>query len=120
MQAAKAKVHISRYMNEDENFWKKHIADFSKSSLKISHYCKVKAINYDRFIYWRNKLTPQPSQDVVAQKILPEKHRPLLPVQLKPEASVHDALLCSLNLRNGEVLKIHDKQALILILERLS
>lgn len=48
-------IHISRYINEDENFWRKHVIAYPDSGLTKAAYCRENSINYDRFFYWIKK-----------------------------------------------------------------
>lgn len=48
------------------------------------------------------------------------KSESYVPVKLKPELNLsEDKLLCTLNLPNGNFLKIHDEQAFVILLEKL-
>lgn len=118
MQAVQStKKFVSRYTHESEIFWKKHQSDFEASGLIRSAYCKKQAINYDRFGYWLKKLAFPTLSNADAKQTLP-KHPPFLSVQVKSERKQSD-VLCSLILRNGFTLQIHDQQALSLILEKV-
>ena len=118
MQAAQSvKKFVSRYNNEDNIFWQKHQLDFSASGLTRSAYCKKQAINYDRFSYWLKKLA-SPVLNSVTSKKTPLNPPSFLSVQVKSERRQSD-ILCSLILRNGFTLQIHDSQALSLILEKV-
>src|SRR3990167_3813799 len=95
-------------IKEDEAFWKRHVSLQKASGLTRMQYSRVHHINYHRFGYWVKKFSdPSPS--------------PLLvPVQLKShiEASTLPTL-CTLYLRNGMCLNIHDKAVISTLLERM-
>jgi len=118
MQAAQSvKKFVSRYNNESDIFWQKHQSDFSVSGLTRSVYCKKQAINYHRFGYWLKKLASPVSSSVNAKQTVP-KHPSFLSVQIKSESKQADTV-CSLILKNGCTLQIHDRQALSLILDKV-
>lgn len=122
MKAVSTKTCATPYPHENENFWKKHISDFSNTGLTKKAYCDQTGINYGRFFHWMKKLSPS----------LVKKHRKtacfdkiskkaMLPVRLKQEPEiVRSSLLCTLHLKNGCVLQIRDTQALRIILEKWS
>lgn len=118
------KTYIPRYANEDENFWRNHIVNFSRSGLAKTDYCKQNGINYGRFFYWIRMLSHskahQKSQTLQDKENRSEKTEKLLPVQLKPSSTSENksSLLCTLNMKNGCTLHIHDQQALLFILEK--
>lgn len=94
------------YPLEDEIFWKTHLESFKQSGLTRKEYCRQNNVNYDRFGYWLPKLAPRTTS--------------LVAVQLKPETrSRTQPELCTLALKNGHELKIHDLQALSLIIEKV-
>lgn len=95
-------------LTEGETFWKRHLELQKLSGLSRVQYCREHTLNYHRFGYWLSKWSRETSS-------------PLITVKLKPERSFeHEVTLCTLNLSNGRTLCIHDKQALIFILEKLS
>jgi hypothetical protein len=113
---------VSRYANEDESFWQKHIKAFESSGLSIAGYCRSKGVNLDRFSYWKKKL-PARKEDSVGEKRTSKSGLPLLAVKIRENGHENrlGALgLCSLDLGNGRVLQVHDVRALELILSRLN
>lgn len=119
MQAAqvkRAKSYIPRYINEGEDFWKQHMMMFSKSGLTKTAYCKANQVNYARFFYWIKKLSAHPKQITNSQNQDSIKTNHLLSVQLKHDSKLHDGILCTLLLKNGCTLRIHDQQSLSQIL----
>lgn len=120
------KTYISRYADEDENFWRNHIANFSLSGLTKTNYCKQNGINYARFFYWirilSRPLPDQKSKTVQNKENHTKKIKTLLPVQIKQvTANENKPLsLCTLNMKNGCALHIHDQQTLLFILEKWS
>lgn len=119
-------THVSRYTNEDENFWRKHVIAYPDSGLTKVAYCRENAINYDRFFYWIKKISSP--QKTLLKKISRKdrkKHTaviaPLLSVQLKHEPdSIKLGIHCSISLKNGATMRIHDQQSLLIILEKWS
>jgi hypothetical protein len=118
--------YVSRYAHEDENFWRKHVVAFPGSGLTKAAYCRENAINYDRFFYWIKKISSP--QKILSKKISSKDNKnhtvvmtPLLPVQLKKEPdSIKHSIHCSISLKNGSTLHIHDQQSLLIILEKWS
>lgn len=122
MKAVSTKTYATPYPHEDENFWRKHIFDFSDSGLTKKSYCDQAGINYGRFFHWIKKLSPslvkKTKNTACFDKIL---KKTMLPVRLKHEPEkIKSNLLCTLDLKNGCVLHICDHQALRLILEKWS
>lgn len=114
---SKKKV-VSRYIHEDEAFWKKHQSSFAISGLNRKRYSHVQGIDYDRFSYWLKKLFPAISAAPANQKHSALKKPSFMPVQVKLEPK-QNSTLCSLTLRNGLILKIHDQSALSFIIEKV-
>lgn len=95
-----------------EQFFKEHAVKLKNSGLSRSAYCRKHQLNYGHFTYWLSK----------------EKKatRHLVPVKLNQSTAVSSfssivaPVLCTLTLKNGSVLHIHDKGILPLILSALS
>lgn len=86
--------------------WQQHVTAYRNGKLSRAAYCKLHNLRYSQFGYWVEKY----------------KKLNLIPVRIAPkptEASfVNDlTILCTLLLKHGTVLKIHDLKALNLILE---
>ena len=95
-------------LTEGESFWKRHLELLKSSELSRVQYCREHKLNYHRFGYWLSKWSRQTSA-------------PLITVKLKPEQPFEQKVtLCTLNLSNGRTLCIHEQQALIFILEKLT
>lgn len=81
------KAYTPRYVNEDENFWRNHIDNFSLSGLTKTDYCKQNRINYGRFFYWTRILShPKPhqkSKTAQDKENRAKKIEKFLPVQVK-------------------------------------
>ncbi|OGT50733.1 MAG: hypothetical protein A3F17_00895 [Gammaproteobacteria bacterium RIFCSPHIGHO2_12_FULL_41_15] len=122
MQAAQLnqkKPFISRYVDEDKDFWKKHMASYSNSGLTKTAYCKANQVNYARFFYWTRKLSGssvKPTAMPSAKKQSSIKTNRLLPIQITHEIKPHDSVLCTVILKNGCTLRIHNQQSLMHIL----
>jgi hypothetical protein len=97
---------------EKEQFWKEHTRIQKESGLSKIAYCRQHELNYARFCYWLRKWKSTPPK--------------LVPIKLKsdekqfPANALTTPLLCTLALKNGNVLKIHDKEVLPLILSILN
>src|SRR3990167_9312762 len=92
-----------------EQYWKEHIAKQKESGLLVTAYCRQHQLNYDRFYYWVRK----------EKRVAPR----LIPIELKSEAIDNASaivmtppVLCTLTLKSGGVLAIHDKGAIPLVL----
>ena len=110
MRAIKMKSHnqSNELLTRDNTHWQMHYESMKLSKLSRSAYCRQHELNYDRFCYWIRKQKPKT-----------EDHKPLISVRLKPEPIAHrQDIVCTLELKNGHALKIHDTQALALILDR--
>lgn len=124
------KTHLSSHENQNENFWKKHVAAFPDSGLTKAAYCRENLINYNRFFYWIKRLSR--SQSAVAdnnpcngnKKNHASIKTMLLPVQLKQASDVwrqnRQGMHCTIDLKNGSTLHVHDQTSLLLILEKWS
>lgn len=98
--------------SSDEQYWKEHLAKQEKSGLPVTVYCREHQLNYDRFYYWVRK-----ERRTVAR---------LIPIELKPTeadnastVAMEAPVLGTLTLRGGNVLAIHDKGIIPLILSAL-
>lgn len=94
MQSAQRKQKISRYLNEDELYWKKHQSGLSLSGLTRTAYCQAKGVDYDRFTYWLTKLAQSACEKVMdeQQQEPPQVSGPLLPVHVKSQARENNLL----------------------------
>lgn len=93
---------------QNEEFWKRHYETLKSIGIRRSEYCQQYNLNYDRFGYWicRWKKFKKNNNGLIGIKIKQENHSSELKI------------LCTINLRNGLVLKIHESTALEIILER--
>jgi len=91
-------------LHENEAFWKDHIKRYQTSQLSRAAYCRLHHVSYDNLGYWLRKQSKQAA--------------PLVAVQLKKEDDL--PVLCSIKLRNGQLLQIHDQGLLLMLLEKLS
>ncbi len=91
-----------------EQFWKEHIAMQKVSGLSRTAYCRQHQLNYDRFYYWLKK-EDRPARLLVPVKINQTIEASTFCVKAAP-------VLCTLTLKNGCILQVHDKQILPLIL----
>lgn len=93
---------------ENETFWRQHYESQKSSGLSRTAYCRQYDLNYDRFGYWISKWNHSHSDKLVSVKLKAVTTATL------------ETTLCTLNLKNGYSLRIHDAQALVVILERYS
>jgi len=95
-----------------EQFWKEHASKQRESGLTVSGYCRKHQLNYDRFYYWLRKNKP------IEPRLVPIRINQ--PVEPSVSNNITAPVLCSLTLKNGSVLQIHDKSVLPLILSRVN
>lgn len=96
-----------------ELFWSEHIQLKQESGLSRAAYCRQHELICHRFAYWERKLMPKCK--TTAQFIA---------VKLKSQfancsPSQAAITLCSLGLKNGQLLKIHDVAVLPLLISLL-
>ena len=91
---------------ENEAFWQNHYKLQKASNLSRVDYCKQHDLNYDRFSYWVSKWNSSHGKKLISVKLKSTTYLPEQPI------------LCTLDLKNGKSLKIHNAQALAIILER--
>ena len=97
---------MNQSINGHQGEWQQHVTAYRNGKLSRAAYCKLHNIRYHQFGYWIKKYKSTPN---------------LIPVRIEPkpaEASYPTALtvLCTLQLKQGSVLKIHDLNALKMIL----
>ena len=104
------KPKFAKQKTEDDVFWRNHIDLQSNSKLSQVAYCRENQLDYGRFHYRLKK-----------NKKASVKKR-MIAVKLKTchTESVQALPLCTLMLNKGIQLQIHDAQALMLVLDRLS
>lgn len=83
-------------ITHEDRFWKKHIAQYKKSTLSKLSYAKENSLPYHRFLYWYNQSEQQPI-----------KKEKLIPIKVERE-SQQDFPLCVLENNQGHRLFIHD------------
>jgi hypothetical protein len=91
---------------ENEEFWKQHYNSLKSSRLSRTSYCRQHGLNYDRFGYWISRWNKENEGRLVSVK---------LKTEIKSESQ---AILCTLELKNGHHLKIHDLNVLSIILDK--
>lgn len=90
---------------ENDAFWRQHHESQKASGLSRKTYSLQHDLNYDRFGYWLSKQSHHSDK--------------LISVNLKTEISaVSQNTLCTLDLKNGHRLQIHDTRVLTIILDR--
>lgn len=100
----------SKYL---EQFWREHIKLKKESGLSGAAYCRQHQLISHQLYYWESKL-----------RLPIESESPFIAVKLDshsiPFVSVAPLVLCSLELKNGQQLKIHDAAVLPLLISLLS
>lgn len=102
---------VDESMTEKERFWKKHAKQQRESGLSRMVYCREHQLNYDQFGYWEQKWRRQKTAST------------LLPVKVTHSTMADEAIpktVCTLLLKQGHQLKIHDKSILPILLSTLS
>lgn len=95
-----------------EAFWFGHIEAKQQSKLTRIKYCKIHRLSPFQFDYWAKKYNQQSEREV--------KQATLVSVQLQTPSTCIEKKFCTLNLKSGHSIEIHDKQALLYILERFN
>jgi hypothetical protein len=112
------KPSFIRYPDETEAFWMRHWNNFSIIGLARKKYCREQKINYERFTYWIKKSNLLTVSIVDKNKPSLVKSQTLVPIKIKQEIRRSD-ILCSLVLKNGVILQVHDQSALSCILAEI-
>jgi len=89
----------------NDTFWARHLESQKTSGLDRAAYCRQHNLDYKQFNYWLYERAPKVS--------------PLVTVKIKPDEQLPENKLCSLHLKNGCLLDIHNKDTLLFILEKL-
>lgn len=111
MESSKACRIPKSATTEDTAFWQRHIHAQAESQLSKSAYCHLHQVDYGRFIYWSGKAaadsrgSPKPG---------------LVKVKLAADESLSAGVLCTLPLKRGGCLHIHDVRALNFIFDKLN
>ena len=97
-------------LKQNEDFWKRHYEQQKSSGITRVNYCHQHNLNYDRFGYWISRWNKfrREGSELVSVKLKSTTEQP------------HQSVLCTIDLKNGSSLKIHDAQALSVILEKFS
>ena len=94
-------------VTEKELFWRGHVKAKRQSNLSRKAYCLKHQLNYEQFGYWENKWRRQNG----ASKLIPVHFNMPVKTNHTPRAET----LCTLMLRSGHELKIHDRSILPVI-----
>ena len=97
---------------KDEAFWQDHYSIQQSSGLSRAAYCRKHAINYDRFTYWVCKWRIDQRDTLIPVKI-----KTSFAARLADQSNLLETL-CTLDLKNGHRLRIHDNSVLSLLLDR--
>lgn len=104
-----ASALLTKPAKQDESFWKHHHEILKSSGMKRIDYCNQNNLNYDRFGHWISRWNR-----------FKNNSSSLVSVRLKSsESLLKMKTLCTLDLKNGCCLKIHDSEELTIILERM-
>jgi hypothetical protein len=111
MKAVQSNKKVMPFNKEDEGYWRQHIQSQASTGMSRAKYCRIHHVNYDRLNYWIKRLKAQSAStsSLVAVRVKEEESR-------SPEM---DIMLCQLSLKNGAILSIHNREALLLVLERM-
>ena len=96
--------------NNAHQYWNEQIKLKQKSGLSIAAYCREHGINCSNFYYWESKL-----------KSAKPKFPQLLPVKVNSGGHVLHPMdtKCTLKLKGGHELKVHDQSVLPLLISLL-
>lgn len=94
-------------MNDQELQWSAHIKQQEASGLSIRAYCQQVSLNYDQFQYWRKKSISNSYAPVSG----------CIPVRVKSD-NEKKVVVCSLTLKGGYRLEIHDAELVKELLQR--
>jgi len=108
MGIAKTNPRVQKQPGEDETFWHQHIATQISSGLSKLAYCQAYQVDYSRFIYWSKKATTSSVKPLIAVKLSSGEERG------------HSMALCTVLLKSGCSLHVHDVRALPVIIEELN
>jgi hypothetical protein len=87
-----------------EQLWKDHAKHQKESGLSRIEYCRKHQLSYNQFGYWERKRR----EEAVSSK--------LVPIHLNNPTKIAAETVCTLALKNGHELKIHDKALLPMLL----
>lgn len=92
--------------NHQQTEWQQHVAAYRNGKLSRAAYCKIHNIGYHQFGYWIKKFKAQTN---------------LIPIRIKQQPSEElsetaSTVLCTLQLKQKVILKIHDLKALTVVL----
>lgn len=87
-----------------EQIWKEHVTHQKESGLSRVEYCRNHQLNYHQFGYWERKYR----EEVASSK--------LVPIRLNNPTKIAPGTVCTLTLKNGHELKIHDKALVPMLL----
>ena len=108
MSITTLKSTVTKNSAMQDQLFKEHAAKQKDSGLSRLAYCRKHQLNYDHFNYWYRK-----EKKAVRQLVPIKLSQPAEPSSFSNTAT---PVLCTLTLRNGSVLQIHDKGILPLIL----
>ena len=95
---------------DKEKFWKDHANLQRRSDLSRLAYCRIHQLNYDTFGYWEKKW-----RQASPVRLLPVNFDALPKINARQQPEV----ICTLTLKNGHALKVHDQKVLPLLLSLL-
>ena len=101
-----SKPESSSVGTERELFWQHHIDQQSTNNLSGLAYCRLRNLNYPSFTYWARKLRAS------------KNDKTLVAIKLKSNQIIASSpTLCTLHLKDGRTLQIHDINVLSMILQ---
>ena len=94
---------------DKHTFWEQQLSAFHASNLSRKAFCIKHSLAYYQFQYWYRRINAKKSSSTPP---------PLLPIKITKESMSQNAL-CTLELRGGHRLVIHETNALRFLLEQL-
>lgn len=96
-------ISIQEAETAKEQTWKEHAKHQKESGLSRIEYCRKHQLSYTQFGYWERKCREAESSKLV-------------PIHLNKPTKIATETVCTLALKNGHELKVHDKSLLPLLL----
>ena len=112
MSITTLKSNATKNSAMQDQLFEEHATKQKDSGLSRLAYCRKHQLNYDQFNYWLRK------ENKEVRQLVPVKLSQ--PVEPASFTSISATVLCTLTLRSGGVLQVHDKSILPLILSELN
>lgn len=106
---ASQKPSTKEAIKEPEQFWKEQSKHQKASGLSRMAYCRKHQLDYNQLGYWERRWRKKTASSI---NLVPVNLNNLPKISDEPQPNT----LCTLALKNGHELKIHDKAALAMLL----